>query len=362
MLRRLLLFGLIVLGVWWFWTRWRPAHNYRLLSGRLENALNNVLSRNGVTDRQVTVLISKERSQWGMLWVQTERRVELPAQATLPSLVNQLSATARSLGCQVRRRNLAPVGVDLEIRKGPCLLQRLLFAAPPLPRVLLLPQTPVVAFVIDDVAYDLAPMDRYAALGVPLTFAILPRDKHCKDLATKAHDHHFGVILHLPMEPIDLAHNNPGGAALYLSMTPSQLHRQFEKDVASVPYIQGINNHMGSAFTSDAAKMRLVMHWVKESNLFFLDSHTAPHSVVPQVAEEVGVPCLVNDTFLDNEDTLPAIEHQLDLVLKLALRNKRTVAIGHYRRKFLVEALANKIPEFQAHHVTLVTLPSLYGL
>jgi hypothetical protein len=219
---------------------------------------------------------------------------------------------------------------------------------------------PEVAFVIDDVAYEFQPMDHFAALGVPLTFAILPRDKNSKALAEKANDMHFAVILHLPMEPIDLAHNNPGGAALYLKMTPQELHQQFEKDVASVPHIQGMNNHMGSAFTEDTSKMTLVLKWVKEKHLFFLDSRTSLHSVVPHVAKLVGVPCLANETFLDNEDSAPAIEHQLDLVLKLALKHKRTIAIGHYRRKHLVEALANKLPEFRARGVTLVPLPTLY--
>ena len=84
--------------------------------------------------------------------------------------------------------------------------------------------SPEVAFVIDDVAYDFTPMDNFAALGIPLTFAILPRDKHSRELAEKATRMHFPVILHLPMEPIDLAHNNPGSAGLYLNMTPDQLH------------------------------------------------------------------------------------------------------------------------------------------
>ena len=81
---------------------------------------------------------------------------------------------------------------------------------------------------------------------------------------------------------------------------------------------------------------------------------------MPKVAKKVGVPCLVNEAFLDNADDAVEIEKQLDIVLKLALKHKRTIAIGHYRRKHLVEALAAKIPEFKAHGVTLVTLPSLY--
>lgn len=219
-----------------------------------------------------------------------------------------------------------------------------------------------VALVIDDVIDDLARMDLYAALGIPLTFAILPQSETSRVLAEKAHQLGFAVILHLPMEPLDLARHDPGHAALYLKMSPDQLRHQFEEAVASVPHIEGINNHMGSAFTADASKMRLVMRWVKERDLFFLDSRTTQKSVAPQAARECGVPCLINQAFLDDVDDVQAIEHQLDQVVALAKRNRRTVAIGHYPRKHLVEALANKIPKFRAHGVSWVTLPTFAGI
>jgi len=128
----------------------------------------------------------------------------------------------------------------------------------------------MAAFVIDDVAYETASMDRFASLGVPLTFAILPREKHSGELARKAGRLHFPVMLHLPMEPKDRAHNDPGPSGLYLSMTDSELQSQFEKNIDSVPTAVGINNHMGSAFTESRPKMDLVMGWAKKRNLYFL--------------------------------------------------------------------------------------------
>jgi len=227
-------------------------------------------------------------------------------------------------------------------------------AVPPVPRV------PQAAFVIDDVAYETASMDRFASLGIPLTFAILPREKHSKELALKATSLNFPVMLHLPMEPLDKVHNDPGPTGLYLNMSDIELKKQFERDVRSVPNIVGINNHMGSAFTENEMKMELVLAWVKTRGVYFLDSRTSTKSVVCRAARHVGVACLANETFLDNEDSVPGIEHQLDIVMKLAVKHGETIAIGHYRRKFLVQALANKLPEFKARGIQIVTLPTFY--
>src|SRR6185312_11128502 len=211
-------------------------------------------------------------------------------------LLKSLKATARRNQCAWRLYD-SPAATTLVLSRWFFRFQRIAFLktqAAEKPAVASVPAGPEAALVIDDVAYDQgAMMDRYATLGIPLTFAILPRERHSRELAEKATALHFPVILHLPMQPIDLAHNDPGGAGLYLKMTPQQLHEQFEKDVASVPDIVGINNHMGSAFTEDADKMSLVLRWVKEQNLFFLDSRTSMHSIVPKVAKKIGVPCHV---------------------------------------------------------------------
>jgi polysaccharide deacetylase 2 family uncharacterized protein YibQ len=179
-------------------------------------------------------------------------------------------------------------------------------------------------------------------------------------MAQKAASLHFPVMLHLPMEPLDMAHNDPGPTGLYLKMTDQELKSQFDKNVASVPNIVGINNHMGSAFTENEPRMTLVMEWVKQRDLYFLDSRTTGKSVVCKAARKAGVPCLANETFLDNQDDVKSIEAQLDSVIALALKHGRTIAIGHYRRKYLAEALADKLPEFESKGVQIVALPSFF--
>lgn len=352
MARRLLLLAALTAAVGWYWVRWKPAHDYRSVCVKLESAVAAQLAAVRLSDRDVLLTRHQEHSRWNGQWVESERRIQVDVRR-VPTVFDRLAGQAKKLGCDVLQRQQSPDAAVLVLGKKSLVFQRIELVPP-------VYQPPEVALVIDDVAYDVSIMDDFAALGVPLTFAILPRDKHSKALAERAGVLNFPVILHLPMEPLDMKHNNPGPAALYLKMNEKELRAQFEKNVASVPTIQGINNHMGSAFTSNVEKMRWVLEWVKEKNLFFMDSNTSPHSVVMKTAKEVGVPCLLNETFLDNEDDMKYIEKQLDIVLKLALQRKRTIAIGHYRRKHLVAALAEKLPEFKARGIQLVGLPAFY--
>lgn len=216
-----------------------------------------------------------------------------------------------------------------------------------------------VAIVIDDSAYSLSLIDGYAALGIPLTFAILPGSQHTSALARRATELGFAVILHCPMEPHGMPEQNPGSWALTLNMTPEAMRDQLEKNIAAVPGLVGVNNHMGSAFTENEQAMEQVLQVLKSRNLFFFDSRTSARSVGRRVARRIGVPALNNHTFLDNVDDVAAIEAQLQKSMDLALRYGSTTAIGHYRRKHLREALERMIPRFKERGIEFVALPAL---
>jgi polysaccharide deacetylase 2 family uncharacterized protein YibQ len=363
-LSRLLVLLALAWAGWYFYTHYASAElrskiSPQVFGGRLENAVNQELTRLGISDKDVVSQVRKEHTQWILTWVETDRTIAVKSQSDVQDVSHSLERVALRMGCSFNQDDL-PAGVKIEIKRFLWVLQRFLIVPQAPTGKGKSRKTPQAAFVIDDVAYETVSMDHFASLGVPLTFAILPREKHSKELARKANALNFPVMLHLPMEPLDMAHNDPGPSGLYLKMSEPELKAQFEKNYASVPNLVGINNHMGSAFTENEPKMTMVLEWVKKKGVYFLDSRTSGHSVVCKVAKHVGVPCLANETFLDNKDEVKDIEAQLDQVIKLALRDGQTIAIGHYHRKYLVQALANKIPEFKARGVQIVTLPTFY--
>lgn len=359
--RSLLFLGLVVAACF-AWQKRLVPRALQAKAGHLESAVNRGLAAEGLEDSDLISQLRREQSKAGLAWIEVQRTFRVNSAEEKGAVLRRLRSIASKEWVQLAVVKPSP-DLTVELRWAFLKFQTLTFQEAPRKAIPIAApakvRAPAIALVIDDVAYDERPMDRFASLGVPLTFAILPRDRHSRRLSEKATKLRFPVILHLPMEPLDLEHNNPGGAALYLNMTDEELHKQFEKDVASVPHIVGINNHMGSAFTSERSKMDLVMRWVKEKGFFFLDSRTSPKSTVVGAARAAGVPCVVNETFLDNEDSVEAIEQQLDKAMALAIRDRHTIAIGHYRRKWLVEALSKKIPELKAKGISMVELPSL---
>src|SRR3569623_3547833 len=98
-------------------------------------------------------------------------------------------------------------------------------------------------------------------------------------------------MLHLPMEASDGAAAGPG--AVTLAMDEQEFLRTLESDLASLPHVVGINNHMGSLLTSDTDHMRWLMQAMRRrGELFFVDSRTTVATDAQRVEEEQGVPTL----------------------------------------------------------------------
>ncbi len=98
-----------------------------------------------------------------------------------------------------------------------------------------------------------------------------------------------------------------GSGFLRTAMEPGHLESQLERDLRAVPYIVGVNGHMGSRFTSDPRAMRTLLAGLRERGLFFLDSKTSPESVAADVAAGLQVPFAERDVFLDHDPEPAAV-------------------------------------------------------
>jgi len=216
---------------------------------------------------------------------------------------------------------------------------------------------PVIAIIIDDVGENLSYGRRAIDLPGPLAYSFLPYMDYVRPLATLAHRRHKEVMLHLPMQAIDGRDIGPGG--LTLDMTRHELEETVTDDLKAVPYVEGINNHMGSLLTQHPGSMLWLMREIsKRSDLFFIDSRTTDMTVAQQVANENGVPTLSRDVFLDDDLSFRAIAHQFRRLLAVARRQGWALAIGHPHPVTLAY-LEKRLPRLSRDGVELVPVSYL---
>ena len=118
--------------------------------------------------------------------------------------------------------------------------------------LLVLTRTPVHAeklasIIIDDVGNNLQYGEDVINLPATLTIAILPKTTYARKLARLAASNNKEVMLHLPMQSVEHHVHSPG--TLDLHMTNNEFRDQVRTNLNSVPYVRGVNNHMGSLLT-----------------------------------------------------------------------------------------------------------------
>ena len=221
-------------------------------------------------------------------------------------------------------------------------------------------ETAQLVIVIDDIGHNLPRARQFLKLNLPLTFSVLPGLKYSRRAAELIVAEGREFLVHLPMEPDDYPIVDPGPKPLLLAQGDAGIRERIGHYFARLPGAIGASNHMGSAYTRNAAKMRVVQSVLAARGGVFLNSLTSDSSVPRKIARANGFEYLERSIFLDNERDEGAIRHQLKRAIRLARREGSAIAIGHpYRETRRV--LAARFPLSNAHDVRLVTLSALWG-
>lgn len=222
--------------------------------------------------------------------------------------------------------------------------------------VLPLAHSAQLVIIIDDLGYSYDLSNAMVELDAPLTLAFLPHTPYAVKLANKAYLHNKEIILHAPMENSLAAPLGPG--ALTQDLSESNFKKILKESIASIPHIQGVNNHMGSTLTQNKQAMQWVMETLQDEQLYFIDSLTSSNSVAYQQALNHQLPTLRRHIFLDNDKSLKALTLQWNKALKIAHKTGRAVLIAHpYMESHAF--LAKQLPELAAQGIELITASEL---
>jgi polysaccharide deacetylase 2 family uncharacterized protein YibQ len=209
------------------------------------------------------------------------------------------------------------------------------------------------AIVIDDMGNDLEAAHKLLALNYPLTFSVLPYLHYSQMIAQEAHRSGHEVMLHLPMEPERNTHASPGEGAILVGMNAAEVQRIVENDLDSVPYVAGVNNHMGSRATQDTALMADVMKILGDHRLYFIDSRTTAKSTALDEARRQRLPAFYRAVFLDDTETVPYTLGQLQEFRQRVEQEGMALAIGH-PHPTTIAALAKFLPELERADIEMV--------
>ncbi len=213
-----------------------------------------------------------------------------------------------------------------------------------------------IALVIDDLGRKVSDVKDLEALGVPMTFAVLPFEVRTPQVVEAIRAGGHEMICHLPMEPASGA--NPGPGALTSSMGVAELMAATESALDAVPGRIGVNNHMGSSLTTDRESMAAILGVVQQRGLYFLDSRTSAQSAGYSLAKEIGIPTTERQVFLDGELSADWIGGQFLRAMEVARRDGAAVVIGH-PHQITLEALNEWVPRAQQAGYEFVLVSAL---
>lgn len=214
-----------------------------------------------------------------------------------------------------------------------------------------------VAIIIDDIGYDLNAVKDLLKIKADLTFSIVPFQAHTSEAAVMLHKAKKETLLHLPMEPVSYPREKPGEGALFTDMNDEEILFQLKKDIAAVPYISGINNHMGSKFMMDENKLVLIFKEMKRDKLFFVDSRTSADSKTLAAAKKTNMKVAERKIFIDNNRNYNDIYNNLINISK-SDDSSPMIIIGHPYPE-TVRALKNATAVLREKGVSIVPVSKI---
>lgn len=301
----------------------------------LKNTLKNVFISHGVAWNSRT-----ERGTGAEFWV-----IRIPPDLPLPSLHLAIQEAVIRHEARILEGKSEPISGQLDMKIGwqdSCLLTLYLNRASDIGNF-----KGKLALIVDDFGdrWDDV-IESFMDLRGALSYSILPGRKYSRRMAREMVKRGCEVILHLPMEAIQYEYPDKR-YLIQESMKREEIRRIMQRAIEDVPGVVGMNNHMGSKVTSNRELMTVVLEFLKEKGLYFVDSRTTSSTVAYDVARSMGLRCSQRDVFLDVEMDRENIKQKFSELTQKALQNGFACGIGHCHR-ITLEVLREEIPRLEA--------------
>ncbi|MCR4630475.1 MAG: divergent polysaccharide deacetylase family protein [Treponema sp.] len=208
-----------------------------------------------------------------------------------------------------------------------------------------------IVIVIDDAGRSAENTKKYTDLPFPITIAVLPKLPQTKQCAQTVRNACKELILHQPMQAMNL-NLNPGEGAIKEEMTRAEITATIRENIAELgPDVKGMNNHEGSLITANEVKIGIVLDTCMDMGIYFLDSRTTAETKAPQAALERDFEIFEKaGPYIDNDIDYDKMLVRLRETLDYANKHGKAIVIGHVDKsvKILPKLLSDTYPEMKA--------------
>ena len=215
-----------------------------------------------------------------------------------------------------------------------------------------------LVFVFDDAGHNLNQLEPFLKLPFKVVIAVLPGLPHSAEAAAAARKAGKQVILHQPMQAVNLS-VDPGPSAIKPDMHTYEIEDLVRKNLAEIGPVVGLNNHEGSLITATQSAIGAVLDVCKAENIFFLDSRTNAETKAPQAALERGMKIYERDIFLDNEPGRDDIIAMIKKGLAVADKKGYAIMIGHIWSDGLAAIISEMYPDLVAQGYVFTDISGL---
>ncbi|MFH1149016.1 MAG: divergent polysaccharide deacetylase family protein [Actinomycetota bacterium] len=192
------------------------------------------------------------------------------------------------------------------------------------------PTLPAIAIVVDDVGNGKEHLSEWLAIDAPLNFAVMPHLQLSSELAETLYGHGYAVMMHVPTTNAGNSYSGPGQLAV--GMDRGTVFGTLDADLATIPHVEGMNNHQGGMGCDNWNIMYFECEWAKTRGLFVVDSNSSYNSQVTPACLALGMGKRKNQVFIDHENDPNYIRRAMQELAGLARKNGTSIGICHWHR------------------------------
>ena len=139
-------------------------------------------------------------------------------------------------------------------------------------------------------------------------------------------------------------------------MEDHEIRLTIRENLAQLPGVVGINNHMGSKATADERIMTIVLDEARRAGVYFVDSLSIAESVVHSMALSMNLRTWERTVFLDNTPDRTSIMKYVSEGTKIAEKRGYAIMIGHVWSAELAQTLSDLYPQLVEQGFSLSTI------